>query len=166
MKTELIPITPELIDLSKLDTYRQNIADRRVAEAVIELMTEAGNVKPEQTHRPRVWQELIRLATQQLDKVSTGNKPEDKLPLGSMTYSEGMQFAITKRFPRGAYELLVINEVPVWYIHLWADGDEFTKELRRYINSPHFRQRVNQEVDNHLAYQSFQQELTDTWEGR
>jgi hypothetical protein len=104
----------------------ENIAARESAEAVISLIGEES---------PRFWQELARLAKAQLPAEPL---PSDPLP--AMGEQEAIRFE-KATLPWGAHHGEEIGTVEPGYLLFIAEGDDFTKKLRRYVKSKTFSDR-------------------------
>lgn len=104
----------------------ENIAARESAEAVVSLIGEES---------PRFWQELVRLAKEQLP-----SDPAPVDPLPAMSEQEAIRFE-KATLPWGAHRDEEIGSVEPGYLLFLAEGDDFTKLLRRYVKSKVFADR-------------------------
>ncbi len=102
-----------------------NIAARQAAQ---DLIACAGE-QPE-----RFWEIVVKLATAKLPPV-----PDPKPP---MTEAEAVSFERT-RIPYGKYVGVTLGDVPVSYLLFIAEGDDFARQLRRYVKSRIFMDRQN-----------------------
>lgn len=109
-----------------MNTIAENIAAREAAEAVVSLIGDES---------PRFWQQLVRLAKERL--------PPDPVvvdPLPAMDEQEAIRFEKVT-LPWGTHTGKEIGVVSPGYLLFIAEGDEFTKKLRRYVKSRTFADR-------------------------
>ncbi len=108
-----------------------NIAARNRAEHIIDLIGD---------ETPRFWQELARLAGEQLPKVE---QPAEVDPLAPMDETEAIKF---ERQPLdfGKHAGQEIGVVPCGYIG-WLAENDFAIRLRRYVKSARFERRQREE---------------------
>lgn len=107
-----------------MSALTENIAARQRAEAMIEL---CGN------ETPRFWEEVIRMASANLPA-----KPAPVDPNGPMSEEEALRFG-RKTFPRGKNEGRRVDETDNAYCLWWAEEDQFSIQLRRYVKSDLFQ---------------------------
>jgi hypothetical protein len=118
------------MDEHAMTLLQQNIDDRKDAEAVAELAGE---------QRPRFWEELARICASRLPPPPV----EDAGP-GPMGEQEARRFEM-ERMAYGAHAGREVGTVPVSYLLWLAEGDDFTRRLRRYVASRTFADRQDEE---------------------
>ena len=107
-----------------------NIAARRGAEEMVEFIGE-------QSHR--YWECLIELATAKLPPKPA---PIDRLP--AMNQQEAIRFE-AQTMPWGNHYGKAVGEVECGYLIFVTEGDEFSKQLKRYVKSKRFQERQGDE---------------------
>lgn len=103
-----------------------NIAARQDAEEMIAFIGE----KP-----ARFWELLAEHCARQLPP-----RPADRDPLPPMSEAEATRFEGV-RFPYGKHAGELIGSVDCDYVLFVTEGDEFSKQLRRYVKSQRFQNR-------------------------
>lgn len=114
-----------------MSTLQANIAARQEAESLIDL------IGPQP---PRFWEVLAAMATAKLPakEAAPAIAPMDDL--------EAQRFE-NVNLQWGKHAGSTVGECPVSYLLFLAEGDEFTKKLRRYTASKVFAQRQDDESE-------------------
>lgn len=108
---------------------QENIAARKLAVELFSILTdETAGLTCEQMRR-RFWENIVKLAKEQLPKVPEKAPPADK----PMTADERVAFERTG-MPFGKYTGRQIEYVPLDYL-LWleAESGKFLRRMRRYL---------------------------------
>lgn len=106
-------------------SIESNIRARQEAQAVISLC--GGQTE-------RFWECLEELARAERKELPVDSAPQ------VMTDSEAISFEKSE-LPYGKYSGLEVGEVPLDYLLFLAEGDQFTKRLKKYVASPMFQSR-------------------------
>lgn len=114
-----------------------NIVARKAAQDFIKLA-------PEEYDNDRFWETLATLAAAKVAKVVVDAGPGRE----AMTDVQAKRFEQTT-IPRGAHKGEKVGEVECGYWASLAD-DEFSRDLKRYVASEHFRKKAGVIKDNAL----------------
>lgn len=112
-----------------MNAIETNIAARKDAEEIIAFIGD----KP-----ARFWELMAAHAATKLPQKSV--EPKD-LPMDDDEAAKFEEWMI----PWGKYAEHHVGEVPVGYLLFLAEGDEFTRKLRRYVASKMFARRQDEE---------------------
>ena len=118
------------------DTVQRNMMCREEAELWLSKIESISPCKEEK----RFWEELIKLAGTKLGKPVELPKPEE------MSDEEAIKFE-KRLWPRGMHCDEEIGRTSTEYISRWIDGDDFTKQLKKYVASRRFKERQRREHD-------------------
>jgi hypothetical protein len=111
---------------------QRNKLDRERAEECIALLEE------ESRGSQRFWECIRDMAQAKLPRAAEPRAEEGMTELEARRFERHMM-------PRGEHAGREVGVVPTEYLCWWAEGDDFTKALRKYIKTPTFRLRQRDE---------------------
>lgn len=110
-------------------------AEKFITEEIIPFLELAGE------HTPRFWEivsnELVKLVRAKLPSL-VEPIPVDKYP--AFTEQQARAFE-RETVPYGKFKGKYVGEVPPDYLLFLTEGDEFSKQLRRYVKTKTFYER-------------------------
>lgn len=114
------------------EQYANNKADREAAEALFKLIDEGGR-------RERFWSVFRDLCAAKLPQTAVSIEKDAAMSEAGATNFEA------QRMLYGKYQGKEVGTVPCGYLLFLTEGDDFTKQLKRYCASARFKQRQDEE---------------------
>lgn len=115
----------------KPNKLKMNVETGKLATQLIELANDLKNDLPEEYHQ-RYWDRIFDKLCELTNRKKPEPVPPNKVP---MTNDESRKWGQLTKMPFGKYQGERIDSVPVRYLRMISQPDQFRMDLARYMES-------------------------------